>query len=207
MTDEEAKRFLAAARSSPHYALFALMLTTGLRPSEALALRWQDVDTQRHAVRVTRSVKRIRGAWVFEEPKTKRSRRVVDYPASFSETLLAHRARQTELLGACELVFPNVDGGPLFEDNVRKRYFKPLLEVAGLPGTMRLYDLRHTHASLLLLAGVHPKVVSERLGHASIVITLDTYSHVVPSLQRDSADKLGVMLFGELGEAKLPAYN
>ncbi len=207
MTDEEARRFLTAARTSTHYAFFTLLLSTGLRPSEALALRWQDVDTKRCAVRITRTVKRIKGAWLWGEPKTKKSRRVVDYPVSLNEVLLEHRAKQAELFGAGELIFPSLEGTPLHEANILKRHFRPLLKATRLPKTMRLYDLRHTHASLLLLAGVHPKVVSERLGHSSIVITLDTYSHVIPSLQRESANKLDTVLFGELPKPEATALN
>ncbi len=196
MTDEESRRFLTAARTSPHYAFFTLLLSTGLRPSEALALRWQDVDLKRHALRITRTVKRHGGVWLFDEPKTKKSRRVVDYPMSLNEVLLEHRAKQAELIGEGELVFSSLEGTPLHEKNILTRYYRPLLTAAELPKEMRLYDLRHTHASLLLLAGVHPKVVSERLGHSSVVITLDTYSHIIPSLQRDGADKLDTVLFG-----------
>jgi integrase len=163
MTDDESRRFLTAARTSQHYAFFTLMLSTGLRPSEALALRWQDVDTKRCSVRITRTVKRIKGAWVFDEPKTKKSRRVVDYPMSLNEVLLAHRVKQGELIGESELVFASFEGTPLHEKNMLVRYYRPLLKAAGCERDA-LYDLRHTHASLLLLAGVHPKVVSERLG-------------------------------------------
>lgn len=207
MTDGESRRFLTAARTSPHYAFFTLMLSTGLRPSEALALRWQDVDLKRHAVRITRTVKRLGGMWLFEEPKTKKSRRVVDYPVSLNEVLLEHRAKQAELIGESDLVFSSLEGTPLHEKNMLTRHYRPLLKAAGLLEAMRLYDLRHTHASLLLLAGVHPKVVSERLGHSSIVITLDTYSHVIPSLQRDSADRLDVVLFGEQADVETAALN
>lgn len=195
MTDEESRRFLTAARTSLHYAFFTLMLSTGLRPSEALALRWQDVDLNRHAVRITRTVRRHGGVWLFDEPKTKKSRRVVDYPVSLNEVLREHRAKQAELIGESELVFPSLEGTPLHEKNMLTRYYRPLLKAVRLPEKMRLYDLRHTHASLLLLAGVHPKVVSERLGHSSVVITLDTYSHIVPSLQREGAAKLSSMRF------------
>lgn len=201
MTDEESRRFLTAARTSLHYAFFTLMLSTGLRPSEALALRWQDVDLNRHALRITRTVRRHGGVWLFDEPKTKKSRRVVDYPVSLNEVLLEHRVKQTELIGEGELVFSSLEGTPLHEKNMLTRYYRPLLKAAKLPEKMRLYDLRHTHASLLLLAGVHPKVVSERLGHSSVVITLDTYSHIVPSMQREGADKLDAVLFGTADDA------
>lgn len=206
MTDEESRRFLTVARTSPYYAFFTLMLSTGLRPSEALALRWQDVDLKRHALRITRTVKRVKGVWLFEGTKNKRSR-VVDYPVSLNEVLLGHRAQQADLKGETDLVFSSLAGTPLHEKNMLTRYYRPLLTAAGLPKEMRLYDLRHTHASLLLLAGVHPKLVSERLGHSSIVITLDTYSHVIPSLQRDSADRLDAVLFGGQAEPDTAALN
>lgn len=194
MTDEESRCFLIVAQTSPHYALFTLMLATGVRPSEALALRWQDIDVKRHALRITRTVKRIKGVWLYGTTKNKKSRGV-DYPVSLNDVLLEHRAKQAELKGETELVFSSLEGTPLHEKNILTRHFRPLLTAVGLPKEMRLYDLRHTHASLLLLAGVHPKVVSERLGHSSIVITLDTYSHIIPSLQRESAAKLDTLLF------------
>jgi integrase len=197
MIHEESMRFLAAARTSPHFALFALMLATGPRPSEALALRWQDINPVRQVLRVTRTVKRVNRAWLFEEPKTKMSRRVVDYGTGLNEVLLTHQAGQAEIYGASGLVFRSLNGTPLLESNIRKRHFKPLLATAALPRDMRLYDLRHTHATLLLLEGVHPKIVSERLGHSSISITLDTYTHVIPSMQRESAEKIGKLLFGK----------
>lgn len=195
MTAEECRHFLSVARASQHYALFTLMLSTGLRPSEALALRWQDVDLKRHALRITRTVKRISGEWVYDEPKNAKSRRVVDYPTKLNKVLLEHWGRQVALLGESQLVFSTFGGTPLHEKNLLVRHFRAILRAAGLLESMRLYDLRHTHASLFLLSGVRPKVVSERLGHSSVVITLDTYSHVIPSLQREGADKIGELLF------------
>jgi integrase len=116
--------------------------------------------------------------------------------------LKTHRRRQLEeriKLGAdyqnLDLVFASEAGTPIQPKNLIDRYFKPLLEKAGLPN-IRLYDLRHTTASLLLSAGENPKVVSERLGHASIVLTLDTYSHVLPTMQKTATDKLEKLMFG-----------
>ena len=106
-----------------------------------------------------------------------------------------------------DLIFPSSDNTTLEVGNVGKRYFKPLFTAAGLPAKVRLYDLRHTHATLLLKAGVHPKIVSERLGHSSITLTLDTYSHVLPGMQDEAANKLDAMLFGNAETAKEPAYN
>src|SRR5690606_21203271 len=122
-------------------------------------------------------------------------------PASVVQALRAHRARQAEerlAAGAryenLDLVFATSEGRPLDERNLVRRHFKPLLRKAGLPDTIRLYDLRHTCATLLLAGGEHPKVVSERLGHASVTLTLDTYSHVLPDMQQRSVDILERML-------------
>ncbi len=117
--------------------------------------------------------------------------------------LLEHKAVQPV---ESELIFSTVDGTPLSERNVIVRHFKPLLKTADLPDTLRLYDLRHTHATLLLIAGTNPKIVSERLGHSSIILTLDTYSHVLPGMQRESASKLNAMLFAD-DAAETRAYN
>ena len=97
------------------------------------------------------------------------------------------------------LVFTASTGQPVQYRNLIRRHFKPLLEKAGLPENTRLYDLRHTHATLLLGQGVHPKIVSERLGHATISLTLDTYSHVLPDMQREVVDKLEALLLDVKG--------
>ncbi len=94
------------------------------------------------------------------------------------------------------LVFAAEDGEPLHASNLTARHFKPALKAAGLPQEVRLYDLRHTCATLLLLAGVNPKIVAERLGHASVTLTLDTYSHVLPTMQEEAAGRLEAMLYG-----------
>ncbi len=104
-------------------------------------------------------------------------------------------------------MFPNVDGEPLFIQNLSSRVYKRILKRAGLPETFRLYDLRHTCATLLLLAGVHPKVVSDRLGHSSISETMDTYSHVIPGMQREASEKLDTMLFKVPVELHAPVLN
>ena len=104
-------------------------------------------------------------------------------------------------------MFASSLGTPLNENNLCKRNFKRILARAGLPGSFRLYDLRHTCATLLLLAGVHPKIVSERLGHSSIRETMDTYSHVLPSMQKQASDALEAMLFGEPEEEEERVYS
>ena len=141
------------------------------------------------------------GAYHFEEPKTPKSRRTIPLPASLVGALSAHRHTQLAArlkLGAVwtdlDLIFCSEIGTPLDPHNIASRHFKPALKRAGLPD-MRLYDLRHTCATLLLSAGENPKVVAERLGHSTIILTLDTYTHVLPDMQQAASDKLEKMLF------------
>ncbi|MHB1418187.1 MAG: tyrosine-type recombinase/integrase [Bacillota bacterium] len=203
LSPKEARRFLEAASYSKLQALFILMVTTGLRPGEALGLQWQDVDFDQGRIHVQHSLSRTKDVWRLEEPKTPRSRRSIPLPKSVVLDLKAHRKGQAEEKLKAEqyddygFVFAASNGQPLHERNIVRREFKPLLKIARLPDTIRLYDLRHTCATLLLAAGENPKVVSERLGHASVTLTLDTYSHVLPDMQRGAADKLEEMLFGQ----------
>jgi integrase len=188
LTQEEATRFLDATRGRPWHTLFALLLSTGLRPSEAIALRWTDLDLANDRLTVRRKATRVEGKWIFEAPKTSKSRRTIDLPHGTTRLLSEH-------LHDGDLVFTNGRGDPPALRSITRHQFKPALERAGLSGSFRLYDLRHTHATLLLVAGIHPKIVSERLGHSTITITMDTYSHVLPGMQRESASKIGEMLF------------
>jgi integrase len=192
LSSEGAGRFLAAAVADRWHVLFALALATGVRPEEYLGLQWQDVDLERGIVTIRRTlVWRKGGEWYFGEPKTVRSRRNIPLPASVRTALTEHRRRQgAERLKAGpayqnnDLVFAMSDGRPVLLRTLDRLHFKPTLKRAGLSQTIRLYDLRHTCATLLLSAGEHPKVVSERLGHASITLTLDVYSHVLPTCRR-----------------------
>ena len=204
LSPEEASRFLAAAVKDEYNALFAFAIATGMRPEEYLALKWSDVDVDARTAVVARTIVwRKGGGWQYGEPKTARSRRTVTFPKSVASVLRTHRAKQAEIrlkLGATygseNLVFATIDGKPLNIRNLTQRHFKPILKKAGLSEKFRLYDLRHTCATLLLTANEHPKVVSERLGHASITLTLDTYSHVLPSMQQAASDKLERLLYG-----------
>jgi integrase len=197
-----ARLFLDAAQGTRYEALWHVLLTGGLRPAEAFGLRWLDVQDDK--LRVQRSLVRVRGGdWRLLEPKSQRSRRVVVLPASAVRSLHWHRVRQAQerlKLGSdyhdANLVFANEFGGPLHLNNITVRHFKPLLRAAGLPD-MRIYDLRHSAATLRLANGENPKVVAEMLGHASVVLTLDTYSHVLPDMQAASAARLEDMLFSE----------
>jgi hypothetical protein len=177
-----------------------------MRPGEYLGLRWADVDLERGRVVVQRAVAWQAGAWSFTEPKTPRSRRSIPLPPSVVRLLREHRRQQAaERLAAghryqhLDLVFATETGTPIDLRNLAQRHFKAVLKAAGLPPTIRLYDLRHTSATLLLAAGEHPKVVSERLGHATILLTLDTYSHVLPTMQQGAAERLERALFAGAG--------
>jgi integrase len=198
---DEARRFLEAASEDRWHALWALLLTAGLRPSEALGLKWSDLEAGR--VRVQRTLVQLGGReWRFDECKTSKSRRTVPIPALADTALRAHRVRQAEeKLSAGPayndhgLVFASPNGGPPDSRSLVRNHFGRILEAADLP-RIRLYDLRHTSASLLLAAGTHPKVVSERLGHSTVMLTLDVYSHVIPSLHEESAQTIERLLAG-----------
>ncbi len=201
-------RFLAVLEGDRYSALFALALSTGMRPGEYLGMRWTDVDLSKPAVTVRRALvwRTKRGGWYFTEPKTSRSRRTIPLPDSMIAALVEHKRRQSEerlRLGSewqdHGLVFTTSLGSPLNISNLTAKHFKPALDRAGLPRTIRLYDLRHTCATLLLTAGENPKVVSERLGHASVTLTLDVYSHVLPDMQKAATDKLENLLFRRTG--------
>ena len=209
LTPIEAARFLAEAASDRWVALFVLALATGLRPSEYFGLKWSDVDLEQGLVTVQRSLiwrSYKSGDWYFGEPKTPRSRRRIPLPDSVVRALNQHKRRQAEERlkeGAAyknlDLIFATSEGQPLIRLNVIQKHFKPILERAKLPATLRLYDLRHTCATLLLAANENPKVVSERLGHSSITLTMDVYSHVLPDMQQGASDKLERILFNKTG--------
>jgi integrase len=204
----EAIRFLSAAREDRYGVLFELALITGMRPEEYLALQWKDVELGKGTVTVQRTLiwRRRDGGWYYGEPKTRGSYRRIPIPFSLVRSLSAHKKHQAEeRLKAGpnhrdnNLVFATTVGGPLMPQNLVRRHFKPILKKANLPTSIRLYDLRHSCATLLLAAQENPKVVSERLGHATITLTLDTYTHVLPSMQKAASQKLENMLFRKTG--------
>jgi integrase len=204
LSPNEVTEFLSAAQCDEHGTLFAFAIATGMRPEEYLALKWSDVDLDARTATVTRTIVwRKGGGWYFGEPKTTRSRRTVPFPESVGKALKTHKAKQSEtklkagaLYATDNFVFATRLGKPLSLRNLTLRHFRPTLKRAELSETFRLYDLRHTCASLLLGANEHPKIVSERLGHASITLTLDTYSHVLPSMQQGASEKLERILYG-----------
>ncbi|MGD0157925.1 MAG: tyrosine-type recombinase/integrase [Terracidiphilus sp.] len=190
----QAKQFIAAISGHEYEALFALALTTGMRPSEYLALTWTDFDLERGTVSVSKTLERRRGGWCFEDTKRERSRRMIKLQNWVLALLrkLGERSKPVEPKPE-DLVFMSNSGGPVHESKFVGRHFKPLLRLAGLPN-IRLYDLRHTAATLALSAGVSPKVVSEQLGHASVAFTLEVYSHVLPHMQETAAMRVEALL-------------
>jgi len=204
MTPAEASRFLEAVKGTRQYALFNFALTSGMRPQEYLALKWSDVDLERGLATVRRAIvwKREKGGgWAFAEPKTSRSRRTIPLPASTVKALSEHKRQQgieRLRLGSdwqdYGLVFPTSIGTPYTLSSLTNKWLKPALIKAELAG-FNLYSLRHTHATLLLANGENAKVASERLGHSTIVLTLDTYSHVLPDMQQEAAERIETLLF------------
>ena len=187
------KRLLQAASGTPLEVPAAIAAATGMRRGEILALRWANIAADRTSAHVRASLQPTREGLVFERPKTARSRRAVALPAFVRLVLERHRDRQAEekrRIGAgwqeSDLVVTRPDGSPVNPDSLSSAW-RRLVRKHGLPA-VRFHDLRHAHATLMLLQGVHPKIVSERLGHASVGITLDTYSHVLPSMQAQAVE-------------------
>ena len=190
---------LKAAERSPIYIPVLLAATTGMRRGEIVALRWRDLNLDAHALSVSQTVEETRRApLLFKAPKTERSRRTITLPLLTAEALRSHRARQAAArlrAGPAwvdrDLVCSNAVGEPIKPDAITYAFSK-LAATLGLK--VRFHDLRHTHISHLLAAGVRPKVASERAGHASVSITLDTYSHVMPGLHEDAANRIDAAL-------------
>lgn len=196
LSPDETKHLLDAARGEAIGPLVVLAVSTGLRLGEALALEWTDIDLERRQLRVTKSLQRARGeGQVLVETKTRRGRRNIILPIKTVEALRFLQSTQRDVrrsagkewhdLGFC---FTTSSGRPLDQRDVL-RSFRRILRKAKLP-RMRFHDLRHSCASLLLAEGISPRVVMETLGHSRIAVTMDTYAHVMPALQRDAADAM-----------------
>jgi len=193
MCEDDIQAFLETAKSTPYYTLFYLALFTGMRRSELLALRWSDLDFLICQASINKTLHRLNnGEIIFRETKTAKSRRMVALSPRTCLVLQEYHQKQEQdrllagnLLQESDLVFSQLDGTPLLPDSVTHA-FMVLARRIGLKG-IHLHSARHTHATLMLKQGVHPRVVQERLGHASIAITLDVYSHVMPGLQEVAA--------------------
>jgi len=192
LTSTDLHRVLNACEGTAWHPIFHTLAWTGLRRSELLGLRWKDVDLLLATLRVSQVLHQLNdGRFVYQEPKTAKGRRTIALSPSSCIELRQHREsqeRDADLLGTPltddSLVFGHPGGSPRSPSTLTLA-FRRLTRRLGFTG-VRLHDLRHTHATLMMEQGVNPKVVSERLGHASVVITLDTYSHVLPNMQEDA---------------------
>ena len=199
LSSQQAKAFLEAVRGDRFEAAFVMALHCGLREGEILGLKWSDVDLDAGTLQVRRTLSEALAGRLFEPPKNGKGRSV-KLTAGAVDALRNHLTRQIEDIESLGdryrdegLVFPSQVGTPMNAKNLTARSFKPLLKRANLPN-IRFHDLRHTFATLMLQNGEHPKVVQEMLGHATIAITMDTYSHVLPNMQRDAVERLGILL-------------
>jgi integrase len=195
LSPDDARRLLNVASEHRLSALFSVALAVGLRQGEALGLRWQDVNLDDGTITVRYQLQRVNGRLALVEPKSEQSRRTIALPDAVVQALRQHRVHQLQErrfagdrwidLGH---VFTTRNGTPLEDGNVR-RVFKVLLAKASL-SPIRYHDLRHTCASLLLAQNLHPRIVMETLGHSQISLTMNTYSHVAPALQREAAERM-----------------
>ncbi len=206
LSPDQVRILLATAAGQRLEAVYVLAVTTGMRQGELLALHWRDVALDAGNLQVRATLHRTKdGGLVFAPPKTARSRRRIALPAAAVEALRSHHARQLAermRLGDAwdnqDLVFANEVGRPIESQNLMARAFLPLLKRAGLP-RIRFHDLRHTAATLLLGQDVNPKIVSEMLEHASVSITLDLYSHILPDMQQTATAAMDALLGSNLG--------
>ncbi len=199
-TEDQARKFIECCDGEPLGALYVIALYTGLRRGELCALRWSDVDLDTRVATVRRSLQRTRAAGlIFEEPKTEKARRSISLAPAVISALRAHRKRQAEARLAAGplwqdngLIFPTGIGTPLDPRGLGIDYDR-MIEKSELP-RIRLHDLRHTFATIGLGQGVHPKVMSDMLGHSKVSLTLDVYSHALPSFQTEASEKIAQAL-------------
>ncbi|MHB1628043.1 MAG: tyrosine-type recombinase/integrase [Bacilli bacterium] len=201
---DEAKRFLESCVYDRYGTLLLFLLSTGVRPSEAYGLTWEDIDLSAGRATVNRKLTRTTGGgWVFEEPKTRKSRRTIVFPAEAAKALREWKKDQAAEIVASKkyerlnLVFASADGTPIHESNMVRRHFKPTLERGGLPAHFRLYDLRHSYATLSYMAGVPMKVIITNMGHSDEAMFLRVYGHVFDEQKEEAATTYGEFLFGK----------
>ncbi|PTM59270.1 site-specific integrase [Desmospora activa] len=203
-TIEEANQFLryVAENDERFFISYLLAIHTGMRQGEILGLRWKDCDLDNNRLSVIQTLCRTSKGLIFQEPKTKGSKRVIALTDEIVATLKKYKATQNRhklLLGTAyedhDLLVCTLEGKPIHPRNLQ-RHFHRMIQQAEVP-KIRFHDLRHTHASIMLQLGEHPKIVSERLGHSRTSITLDIYSHVIPNLQAEAAKKFGDAMKGK----------
>lgn len=200
LNEKQVSIILEKAKNTPYYALLFVAIRTGLRRGELLGLRWKDIDWDKKTISVKQTLGYTKdNGYFFKLPKTKKSRRTIKVDADVLTTLKQHRKKiaENKLFFGQQykdkgLVFCQVDGKPMHPDTPSK-WFPKFLEKINLP-RLNFHCLRHTHASLMLKAGADIKQISERLGHSSIQITYDIYSHLYPDKQQEAVDKLQKLL-------------
>ncbi len=201
---EEALQFLTSTKDHPKYPLWALFLGSGLRRSEALGMRWQDVDFDQGRLHVVQALVVESGLLAINDPKTDTSSRVVEVERPIIDMLRVHRKAQLERQMASadwvvtDTIFTGRNGGVLHPQNVRKAFETACAEA--VVSRLTPHGLRHTFATLALAAGIHPKLVQEMLGHANMAITMDLYSHSTQTMHREAAATIAAMLFGKTAE-------
>lgn len=209
LTIAHARQLLAALAGHRLEALYRVALSLGLRRGEICGLRWVDVNLAAGTLQITGALQRVNNKLERSLPKTAGSAATLPLPVSLVRALIIHQERQAAERTARGddwqehgYVFPSRIGTPLEPGNLN-RHLKALLKRAGLP-PMRVHDLRHSCASLLIAEGVHPKVIQTILRHANISTTMDVYGHVFPPQQRDAATALAELLDGAEGEQDAP---
>ena len=205
LTEEQSHKFLKVSNG---YHLYTVALATGMREGELLGLTWDNINWDAGSISIVKQMKWSKKTqanadrFYFSSTKTQGSIRNIKVGHRTLKALEEQQKRVKKLQDIQKnrwrefsLVFPSIVGTPIEPTNLIRR-FKKVLKKAGLP-IVRFHDLRHTHATLLLLKGVHPKIVSERLGHKDILTTLRTYSHVLPSLQEEASHSIEDVLFDD----------
>lgn len=209
VTTEMARAFVGAARGAERGALYLLALATGMRPQEYLALQWDDLDWDARRLTVARVLNRHKGGgWFLDSPKTPRSKRTIILPIDLMPLLREHQMRQEEARRRAGahwqdrgFIFCTELGEPLHRINLAARDFRRIRDAARLPDWIRPYDLRHGCATLLLESGEDLKNIADQLGHSSIRLTADTYSHVTTGMKERTASKMNEAMFGAVHNA------
>lgn len=198
LTEAQALSFLDGLKDDPLYPLWLTLFSTGMRKGEVLGLRWMDVDLDQAVIHVTQTAGTVhKKGTVISEPKTEQSKRSIILPSQLVVALKAHKESTKRYQGFeafvdQDLVFSTKRGTPFGSRNLLK-YFQEALEAQGLP-KVSIHSLRHLHATLLLKAGLHPKIVQSRLGHSDIGQTMNTYSHVIAGMDDKAAEEVSRML-------------
>lgn len=195
---EEVAHFLELAKESRYYITYLLAITTGLRRGEILGLRWKDIHFEEKRASIQKNLVVVKGTPILQEPKTNGSKRSISLPITTVEALKKYKRIQSQEklkqginYQDNDLIVATSVGTPVNPRNLPRSFYQ-LMKKANL-ADIRFHDLRHTHATLMLQQGVHPKIVSERLGHSNTRITADIYSHVLPSMQEEAVDQFEKM--------------